>query len=116
VKITIELTDEEAEQLTKLADITEQELTDFIEAEVIPQYLQMMEVGSGNIGELLASAIYDDLEEAKRAATKADALEGRKHDWLFYKRPDGRISSECSPCFHKDRIKEGCELIEEVPA
>ncbi|HRJ72421.1 MAG TPA: hypothetical protein PLS03_09350 [Terrimicrobiaceae bacterium] len=111
--LSFNVTDEEHEQLAAIADVLGGKLDDFLSEEAIPMLLEHL---GGNVGELLAARIYDSLEDARESAAKANALDGCENEWLFYRRPDGSVSAECSEGFHIDRIAEGCVLIEEQPA
>ncbi len=106
--ITFKVDNEDYAKLAEVADVLECSVEEFMANEAV--YF-LAEIFEGSVADNLASRIWDTLEEARRAAEKADALDGMENDWRFYRRPDGRVSSECSSHLHANRISEGCVLI-----
>jgi len=68
------------------------------------------------VAENVASRYYDTLEEATRATAKAEALDGYKIKWRYYRTPEGQILAITASLDSDGIASDGCTLIEEVAA
>jgi hypothetical protein len=112
-KITITLSDEEYTKLEALADVLNLSPCEYIERVGIEF---MTDSVCGDVAENVASRYYDTLEEATRATAKAEALDGFKSKWRYYRTPEGRILAITAGLDSDGNSSEGCTLIEEVAA
>lgn len=106
--LTIQISDEEHKRLAKLADVLNLTPEEFLSREGIDILMSGLEF---SVSENLAARIWDTLEEAKEAATKADALDESAYDWHFYRQADGRILSEPGSEYREKIEASGGELI-----
>jgi|GEM_PF-4836984 hypothetical protein len=84
--LTITLSDEDYAKLP--ADVISLNPCEYIERVGIEF---MTDSVCGDVAENVASRYYDTLEEATRATAKAEALDGFKSKWRYYRTPEGRI-------------------------
>lgn len=84
--LTITITDEDFARLAALATVLDITPERYIETEGMDWMIEGME---GNVADNLACRIWDNPEEAKRAAVKADAIDETAYWWAILKRPEG---------------------------